>query len=280
LRVFFTGENYRPDLNVSDYAITFDYNDDPRHYRLPFYVLSPGIADLTLEKDPQAILASKTRFCNFIYSNPRCKIRNDFFHKLNQYKRVDAAGKLFNNIGAPLKAVHPGDRTWDTQQRGWRDEVKIQFQRQYKFTIAFENSSRAGYCTERLADALLANTIAIYWGDTQVARDLNTRAFINCHEYASLDDVIEVVKTLDTDDDLYKEYLAQPYITQHGIACSLNEDRFFDWLDNAINNPPRLLAGRRRLAGMASRLYMLKQRHWFLRKFGRLSRIWVLYRRI
>ena len=39
VRIFYTGENERPDYLSCDFAFTFDFSDDPRHYRLPLYVL-------------------------------------------------------------------------------------------------------------------------------------------------------------------------------------------------------------------------------------------------
>ena len=51
-KIFYTGENVRPnfdgDIDIDlpnysigkcDYAFTFDFSDDPRHYRLPLWVL-------------------------------------------------------------------------------------------------------------------------------------------------------------------------------------------------------------------------------------------------
>ena len=39
-KVFWAGENLRPDFNGADYCITFDYNNNPNHYRYPLWVLS------------------------------------------------------------------------------------------------------------------------------------------------------------------------------------------------------------------------------------------------
>jgi len=38
IRIFYTGENVRPDFNECDFALSFDYLDDPRHIRFPNYV--------------------------------------------------------------------------------------------------------------------------------------------------------------------------------------------------------------------------------------------------
>ena len=277
-RFFFTGENFRPDLRVADRAISFEYIDDPRHYRLPLFILTPGIAGLRQPKDPSQVLASKSGFCNFIYSNSRCKVRNDFYHKLSRYKRIDSAGKYLNNTGALLEDTHAALSASGVPAEGWFDEVKLAFQRRFKFTIAFENSSRSGYTTEKLVDAMLADTVPIYWGNPDVHRDFNPESFINCHDYGSLDEVVEYVARVDRDDELYKRYLSQPKLNPEAEATSLNEDAFFDWFDRAASEMQRRRGKRQR--AIADWVYGLKYRHWRIRKFGRLSNVWALYRRV
>ena len=38
-KIFYTGENVRPDYLTYNHAITFDLESSPKHYRLPLYVL-------------------------------------------------------------------------------------------------------------------------------------------------------------------------------------------------------------------------------------------------
>ena len=40
---------------------------------------------------------------------------------------------------------------------------KFAFQQKHKFSIAFENTSYCGYCTEKIVEAFVAGTIPIYW---------------------------------------------------------------------------------------------------------------------
>ncbi len=157
-RIFYTGENVRPDFTSCDYALSFDHLDDPRHYRLPLYVLDAEAESLVqaADFDAAAELSRKTRFCNFVYSNPRCRTRNRFFRQLSRYRQIDAGGRLYNNWGSLCTP---------------REKMKLL--RSSKFTIAFENSSYPGYTTEKLVQAMLANSLPIYWGNPCVARDFN-----------------------------------------------------------------------------------------------------------
>jgi alpha(1,3/1,4) fucosyltransferase len=193
LRIFYTSENQRPNFADCDYAFTFDYNDHPRHYRLPLYPLYFDVQQLVKRpQNPRQILAEKTRFCNFVYSNRYCRFRNAFFHQLSKYKHVDSGGRLFNNMGGNVKD-------------------KLAFIRPYKFTIAFENSSYPGYTTEKIAEPMLVNSLPIYWGNPLVHRDFNPVSFINYFDYGSPEALIERIIEVDRNDELYCQYLSQPW---------------------------------------------------------------------
>ena len=56
----------------------------------------------------------------------------------------------------------------------------------------------------------MANSIPIYMGNPDVTRDFNSKAFINCNDYKNFDEVIEVIKELDNNDEKYMEMLRQP----------------------------------------------------------------------
>ena len=67
-KIFYTGENVPGDMNYCDYAFTFDYLDNEKHYRLPHYLLYPGYYDLVKEKKLDELFA-KRKFCSFVVSN-------------------------------------------------------------------------------------------------------------------------------------------------------------------------------------------------------------------
>jgi hypothetical protein len=191
--IFFTGENRRPDLNKYDYAFTFDYLDDPRHYRLPLYVFygDPQVLVRTADFDVEAVLREKTGFCSFVVSNVDSKFRIRFFDQLSKYKTVSSGGRVRNNVGG-------------------RVANKAAFVRQHKFNIAFENGSYPGYTTEKIFEPMLVNTIPIYWGNELVHRDFNPKSFVNYFDHGSLDSLVERVIEIDRDDDLFRQYLTQP----------------------------------------------------------------------
>lgn len=223
-KILFMGENATPDFNIFDYALSFDWiNFDDRYFRLPLYRLYMTDEDRVLHDADffAAEYAKKTMFCNFLYSNNRCAhlLREHFFDLLSEYKKVDSGGNVRNNIG-------------------YRIDNKLAWQRGYKFSIAFENSLKFGYSTEKLYDALRAHTVPIYWGNPLVGREFNTKRFINVHDYASLDDVIERVRELDNNPKLFLEVLSEPWFVD-GTPLMLQDDPALEaFLTNIVAQGP------------------------------------------
>lgn len=208
-RICWMGENLTPDFSVSDYGIGFDYlTFADRYYRLPLY-LTRVQAGHGAGGDGAAVAAGKTGFCNFIYSNGRHAdpARDAFFFLLSKYRKVDSGGRHLNNIGSPV-----------------RD--KVAWQRRYKFSIAFENSSKPGYTTEKIYDCLCADTVPIYWGDPRIADEFNPARFVNCHDYGSFAGVVERVKELDGDQGKFAAMLGQPWF-RNGTPPPVTENADF-----------------------------------------------------
>lgn len=213
LKIFYTAEDIRPNFNKSDFAITFDYLDDSRHYRLPLYVLHYYRFiqnEFVLNPNP-----NKNKFCNFIYTNPYCKPRNLFFKKLNKYKKVDSGGRHLNNLGYTV-----GN--------------KLEFINNYKFTIAFENASTPGYTTEKIIEPFMVKSIPIYWGNPLVASEFNPESFINVHDYTSFDQVVEKIKEIDEDEVLYNKYKNSPMFKDDKLPDSFSKEKLSVFLEHVV----------------------------------------------
>ncbi len=236
VRIFYTGENVRPDMSACDWALTFDYDEElqhPRHFRLPNYArLGAGRDLLKLEDRSEAILRGKSQFCNFVY-HAQNDVRTAFFDRLSRYKRVDAPGRSRNNM-APIGG-HPDPRA-SRFASGFPRE-KVEFQRSYKFTIAFENASYPGYTTEKIYHAMLADTVPIYWGNPLVHRDFNRASFLNANDFASLDDLLNAVVELDRNDDLYLRYLREPWYPNNQMTTYVDEERILRCFQDIFLSP-------------------------------------------
>lgn len=216
IRILETGENYTPDFNVMDYAICrypIQYGD--RCFYLPG-CSNPGNHWHALpQKDrsyPREFLKEKEYFANFIAGHDSENgIRGDFFKKLCEYKRVESAGTLYNNMP-------------DGATVNWLNDSKTDFQRKCKFTLCFESTAHDGFITEKITDAFYADTIPVYYGSSNITDIFNKDAFINCGDYESFDAVIEKIKELDQDDEKYLEMLRQPILVDPDYPRRLDEE--------------------------------------------------------
>ena len=195
--VFYTGENRTLDPS-SNLNLTFDNSYTHGNIRYPHWLwdFSPPftqLANLRLTDDPH-----KSGFCCFVYSNNRAKNRNDFCRALSRYQRVDCGGKCLNNMGGPVSD-------------------KIAFQKRYKFCIAFENNPREGYVTEKILEAYQSNCIPIYYGSRTITDDFNPETFINAHNFNNTQKLVDYIKRVDTNQDLYRSYLDKPVFSQQWL---------------------------------------------------------------
>ena len=212
MRIFCTAENVRPDFSLCDYAFGFDYPITRRNYRLPAYRWGRNRYDeLKLARDADTLTAAKDKFCNFIYANPKPAARNFFFERLSAYKRVDSAGRFRNNVGFDL----PTSR------------AKMDFMSAYKFSIVFENASYPGYTSEKICDAMVADTIPIYWGNPLIGLEFNPQSFINCHDFDNFDEVVERVAQMDRSEELYRACLSAPRLRDNRDLDYLTDDAIF-----------------------------------------------------
>lgn len=224
IKIFHTGENRRPENYDCHYAMTFDHNDNPWHYRLPGWALVP-ISYKKFDFDhitkAHSIVHEKSKFCTFIHRNGSNNIRNFVFHELCKYKKVDSAGPLFNNIGRTISPEY---------------DAKLDFIKDYKFVFAFENSSYPGYVTEKIMDAFYVNSIPIYWGSATVDLDFNENSFINAANFSSVEALINEIIRIDNDNELYNSIISQPKFKHNIVPSCMNYNNFLNWFDAVVYN--------------------------------------------
>lgn len=206
--IFYAAEAISPDFNLFDYAVGFDgnlKNGDRFVQMLPPYImfknfLLQDVNEIKSKEEALILLKRKKKFCNFLYSNWMAHPNRDkLFYMLSSYKGVDSLGKHLNNVG--IKGTGYFGHAMDC----------IQLKNPYKFSIACENASFLGYTSEKLLTSLSAHTVPIYWGDPGVSRNINPACFINCNELDSLEDVVETVKRIDENDELWAEMVSSPW---------------------------------------------------------------------
>jgi hypothetical protein len=221
IKIFFIGENMVPDFNLYDYAMGFHYiSFEDRYLRLPLYALYTQHYDLFYKKHTYSdeYYLSKKKFCNRVVSNPFAMGERDIIYlKLSEYKKVDSGGKYRNNVGGPVKD-------------------KIAFEKDYRFTLAFENSAMSGYTTEKILQAFAGDTIHIYMGSERIAEEFNPESFITGNLFKDAESLIEEIKRIDNDEEAFLKMIKAPAVLEGSQAdLALREDYIDDFLKNIFD---------------------------------------------
>lgn len=253
VKIQLLGENISPDFNLYDYAIGFDWmNYGDRYLRFPIYYYWKSDFDDAIHKHEKGdeYFLSKKRFCNQVVSNGKWNdtTRDNFFHILCKYKKVDSGGRHLNNIGYPVPD-------------------KKEFQSLYKFSIAMENSRKDGYTTEKILNAFAAGTIPIYWGNPLIKKEFNPKSFINVFDFSSLEECIEYIKEIDNDDSKYLKMQHEPIFTDDKYILK-KQSCLYDFLckifDQPCNEARRIY---NRETGYNSEYVKIIQKGWNLTMF-------------
>jgi alpha(1,3/1,4) fucosyltransferase len=193
-KIFFTGENIRPDFNECDWAFTFDFETyGGRNIRLPLWFYNIDWFGVSTYDNPAWLIPTdyfsgknpypdrpKTKAYCIAYNNP-VKIRLDMIEKLRRLGRsVEIWGK------------HTGN--WF-----YREDQKMRIYSDYRFCICFENTIYPGYNTEKLIHAKTAGCVPLYWGSQKVDVDFNSRSYLNMADFPSMDAFVERVIEIEND---------------------------------------------------------------------------------
>lgn len=210
IKVFLAYEAISPDWNIFDYAIGFD--DDliksdrfiraVNPYRLYNSFVTRTENEINTVEKARLELQKKDRFCNFLYSNANAhEMRDKLFFEISKYKKVDSLGRHLNNVG-----------TQGTSFEGHSGEC-VPMKSRYKFSIASENASFTGYTSEKILTSLEAHTVPIYFGNPHICDDINPECFINAGDYGCFEELVEFVRKVDSDDELWCQMISRPWMT-------------------------------------------------------------------
>lgn len=199
-----------------DYHLSFDpTRHDLKNIRLPLWYIYINFYNLQNQKNPIPAVTvdeinynkwsetKKDKFCVAPFSAVH-KNRVDFYNLLNSYKQTHGFGLPFGN----------GDN--DRNQLRKYNAICT-----FRFAMAFENTMKLGYVTEKLLQAKTAGCIPIYWGDSYCLSDFNPEAFIYVNNFSSLQECLEYVKYIDSNEHLYQKMKNAP-LFKYDIVESLN----------------------------------------------------------
>jgi hypothetical protein len=221
-RIFYTGENIRPNFNECDYSLTFDFEDyEGKNIRLPLWLLQIDFFDKKDYNNPKFVIPlknlldyknnpySQTKKENFcvIVNNHLGNRRDEILRCLirDKHQTVNGYGKIFNN--------------WF-----YGEGTKLDILSKFKFNICFENTLHPGYYTEKLIHAKAAFTVPIYYSDKNIEKDFNTNSFLNLNDFESMEHFCDRILEINSNDILYKEKVEQPLFKKEDYPTSVLND--------------------------------------------------------
>ncbi len=237
-----------PSSTIADHFIGNFYLDYPNYTRFPSYYMylywfmKAGIINgFDFFKEINRNIPEKTHFCSYVSKSIGGK-RGRFFHRLNEYKKVDTNVHPYNDFQIPF------DNSSFTSSL-----PKIEFIKKYKFNLAFENNFRGyhpsfpnarvengelldlnGMTTEKLIEPLAAGVIPIYWGNSKVGQEFNSKTYLNYYDFENEDEFIDKIIELDNNDELYKSYFKDS-ITTNEQDDVFNLEYMLNIFENILN---------------------------------------------
>jgi|688.fasta_scaffold183057_2 hypothetical protein len=210
----FSGEAHTKVAPLAQLSLGFDHNRSEKYLRFPLWLIyinwfntdpaktgNPSLIPLERCLTTYREELPKKKFCIFIVSNSGQKARNDAFDWLSTYKKVDSAGQYKNNMGDVLP-----------KGSGGFEIAKFNLLKDYKFSLTYENVVQNGYTTEKILHAKAAGCIPIYWGDPLVEEDFDINGCINARGIRTHDELIRVVRNVDTNDHIYRTKYMTPLL--------------------------------------------------------------------
>ncbi len=221
-RIFITAENVKPDMSNTEFAVSFARDIvNKRHIRIPNWVQRLAIAGYS----PADLLSScrfhqgnRDRFCAFIAAKSVI-FREHFVSVLSYRKQVDCPGQSMNN----------------TRNIGPSITDKIEFLKNYRFSIAFENERSPGYTTEKLVDAFLSGCLPIYYGDPLVGLDFNSESFVNMDSFGCFEQLADEIIRIENDSAVWYKFSEQPVFFDDRIPQCADAEMIFSFWESIFD---------------------------------------------
>lgn len=244
--IFYADEAISPDLNIFDYAITYDDclkcgDRIARHPTCCFFKKYYG------RERKMANLHDEYRhkkFCNFIYSNPYANENRDLiFWGLSEYQHVDSLGSHLNNV-----------KCKNTRNEKNYFDISVELKSDYRFSIAAENSCFSGYTSEKILSSFYANTIPIYWGNPNIEDEFNPQAFVNLGGKVEKEILCEKISKINESEKLWIEYILQPIFLPKQIERQeMEKEKYSEFVNHIFEQ--KLADAKRAPVGTAVKEY-------------------------
>lgn len=169
----------------------------------------------------------KKYFCSIMQSSQNA-YRKELFDKLCNFEFVRACGGFKTNVSSEECPLFTHNEYKDIKN-------KIIFLSNNYFSIQVQSTNAPWFTQEKIIHAYAANTIPIFYGNNKILDDgYNPDSFINCHNYNSVDEVVEAVKEIYNDKAKLKRMLEEPIFTDNKVPDYFYPEYLLAFLDKLL----------------------------------------------
>lgn len=220
-------------LRMPSYVIdVWTLFDEARIYDAPF-------SWLTETRNFDKIKQKHKGFCSITQASD-VAFRGLIVDKLQEYKQVTSSGPWRMNISPEdsfdkniyLNPIYSG------RIDGLTYRQKIEFFSKFKFNIAIHLTNTDYIVQEKLIHAYASGAVPIFYGNKYIEYDgFNPETLINLHHYENnLDEFLDLVKQIDSNDDLYKHYITKPIFTNNKLPKYFDIDYILSFLEMIVES--------------------------------------------
>jgi hypothetical protein len=210
-------------LNISYFSIVSAWQlwDECKLFDTPFdWLIEP--------KNLDQILRNKKYFAAIVQQSTN-DFRRQIFDKLNSIEQVRSCGGFETNTSDCDKASR-GRTEADSYGN------KVRFLSEHFFSLQIQSTNLDWFTQEKMIQAYAANTIPIFWGNSKILEDgFNPESFVNCHNFSSIDDVVEHVREIYHDKTKLHKMITAPTFIDNKLPKEFDEEKIIEFLDKVVN---------------------------------------------
>ncbi|AUV58739.1 fucosyltransferase [Bandra megavirus] len=225
INILISGEPYNS-RHKYDIAIDTKYNSNA-HLVIHYPFLFSSLREHRKSINCRDYSTSKSKFCAYMYHMIHSH-RIAYFNLVSSYKQVDALGRCCNNVDITnTRYEFTSDQTYN--------DISIQYYTEYKFVLAIENQMIPGYSTEKLINPMIANSIPIYWGDSEIFKYVNKNRVIYIPDFSNNHDLLNHIKYLDENPDAYEKVISEKIFVNDSINVDFMEKQLSEKIKNIFS---------------------------------------------
>ena len=234
--------------NENQWCIGYNKFEHPRYLRQPSgafdvwtmfdeaRIVDSPLEWITQKRDYNIISKRNTGFCSITQASDN-EFRGKVFDKLSEYKTVSSSGPWRQTVHGEdgLNKYQWQHTDYTGRIDGLTYREKIEFFKKYKFNISIHYTNTDYILQEKLYHAYFSGAVPIFFGNKYILEEgFNPDSFINLHDYSNLDDFLELVKRIDSDNDLHKSYIEVPIFKDNKLPDYYSFDYTLEFLEKIV----------------------------------------------